>query len=125
MGYINIKPKKTYETIIRIEETTTDATVTEVFSLAMEEGDNYKVITEMDAQSVDGTNHLNKGLTYNFRRLAGGSVLRSTGAYFYNAANGGATIRLEASGNNVKLYITGVVGKTMNWKGYIAYDKVR
>lgn len=115
-----------YDRLIKIKETTTDATPLEVFSIDLAEGENYDITAYLSAQSTDGKTHIREGIGYNFRRLVGGAALRSTGGRAPSNSNGAPDpeIDLDVDGNSVKCYLVGTT-KEIAWKGYIEYNKVR
>lgn len=101
---------------------TTDATVTTIFTIPIPTGQRCKITANVEATS--GTNVLN-GQKYNIIRNDAGTLTKVSGTdistipIFQDAGLSGATFVLAISGTNLLVQVTGLVATNINWTATI------
>lgn len=122
--YVALKPRE-----VSVE--TTDATVTTLATLTLEDARTYQIVADVVARRTGGASGTaGDGASYRvlgtFRRVSAGSAtLIGTVTTEHSAeSQSGWDCTLTASGNDVLVRITGASGNSISWAGVVTMQKV-
>ena len=102
---------------------TTDATVTTLKSLTLDEDSAYWLKVPIVAISSDGSERLVAELSAVVYRdgAAGATIQGSVTSTLFNASNGSLNASIDVSGNDARVRVTGVAATTYEWATNLQY----
>lgn len=108
--------------------TTTDATVTDLATVAVAEGDLLTVEASVVGRKSDGSAFYAGKITGSFYRNSAGNVTQLGGASLTDEVNdsgwGGIAMAAHAPSQSVKLTCEGLDGTTIDWKASVKVTKL-
>lgn len=109
---------------------TTDATVTTLLTLTLEDGSAYQIVADVVARRTGGASGTaGDGASYRiigtYRRVSAGSAtLIGSVTSVHSAENqAGWDAALSVSGNDVLLRVTGATGNNLSWYGIVTVQR--
>ena len=106
---------------------TTDATVTDIDSLAVAEGEMFKVETEVVGRKSDGTDRAMYHLEGLFYRNTGGNVTQEGSTTSITTIESDATwncaLVADTGNQTIDVQVTGKAATTVNWNSTLKYIK--
>lgn len=104
--------------------TTTDATVTTLWSLGLSDETKYKIKAEVSAQQLDGSNRADYERAVTVYRDGGGvaTIQGSVADLYTSESNAALDCTFDTSTNQVRLRVTGIAATTFKWRGRVKVD---
>ena len=113
-----------YVTQVRTVQTT-GATVTDLATIAVAQGDVFAVEVDVIGRKSDGTDRAMYKLTGLFYRNSGGNVTQQGSTVSLTTIESNAswdcTLNADTSNQTIDVRVTGVAATTINWKAVVRY----